>query len=490
MGCEYKYKGKMYSREDLEKLVSSPNFIVPQETFFDPKEVRSDFHNYLVFKQDLLQGLKDREGKIRKEKRLVSGNKKATQKLVKQEKLIKARVETISREVANLEEAPTQSVLSLFAENDFNRVEQLIDSSDISDIKEAKEIINFYKAIRITDAGIPHPLFTQDELFFDDESSRFTDKDKEFYNDLADKATKYGNDLYIKDKELLESIINENTAVQNMYGELAYEQIVSSKKGLKDLNWIDMYIMDINQGIFSSNGIIPQVSFSLLQDSVNKQMAIASKFQKEIDGVIPDVEEILKGKGQGLGGLGINGVSYDLFKQKDSNGLETGRLLHRYSPEFYDARKTMTLQFQYEIDKAANLDETNRKEAYKKAFHKKQNWFRANTIVINPAMLSEVTTNPKYSQFSKYFVANEAESKAHTDKLKEILGQQGYQENINNQLKVLDKFIADYEGRKEILSKEELHLFDAMYNPFIGSKNFYSQTENKVNKQVVSPRME
>jgi hypothetical protein len=57
----------------------------------------------------------------------------------------------------------------------------------------------------------------------------------------------------------------------------SYDDIIYAGVGLKDANWVDMMVMDITAGIFSHNGILPQVAKKILDDSFEREYAWSSR---------------------------------------------------------------------------------------------------------------------------------------------------------------------------------------------------------------------
>ncbi|NIU02594.1 MAG: hypothetical protein GWN01_17355, partial [Nitrosopumilaceae archaeon] len=69
-----------------------------------------------------------------------------------------------------------------------------------------------------------------------------------------------------------------------------YKELFYEDGGLKDASWVDMFLMDTTNGIFSHNGIIPQVCMSVLQDAIETNLVYAKEIENDINNIIGKLE--------------------------------------------------------------------------------------------------------------------------------------------------------------------------------------------------------
>ena len=75
----------------------------------------------------------------------------------------------------------------------------------------------------------------------------------EFY---GNKAQEYENIIRKREDTNLENLVNSNSKINQIFGDkkFDYNEIFSKEDGLKDISWVDMFVMDISNGIISDNG--------------------------------------------------------------------------------------------------------------------------------------------------------------------------------------------------------------------------------------------
>jgi len=154
-----------------------------------------------------------------------------------------------------------------------------------------------------------------------------------------------------------------------------------------------------------------------------------------------------------------SGNSYDILKQRTAGGLETGRLVDRFSDEFYKKRNEL-------IDQAFNRRDTNTGKTKKDSALIKNffDWTKANTIMFDPRMLFPDSV-PEDSLMPDTFLYNyktftEDEKNAHIAELKKQLGQKGYDLYFEQAKKKIDKF-----------QQERTVVFDSIQNNPVWSQD-------------------
>jgi hypothetical protein len=452
----------------FQKVSESPSSIhfEPEEGFhyFDPADTKSKsvFQNYIDFKRSQVRLLEQKLAEIRNEKRLHKTNLPMFTALTRAEQELKMRLEGdvdrgikgLRQEIGELLKGAEVEAIGYYVERDLERLSRLVQSENAKDLQEAKELYEFYIATGTFVKGEPNPFFEDEDLFFEDGSLQLDESILGKFREWRKRAEEYKSKAETQSEKVTTNAVNENSKVRNLYGDkkLTFEEIISKKDGLKDLNFIDMWMMDITSGIFSSNGLIPQVMMDKTNRTFEQKTGGSKSIEARIDALQSKVEKILKSMGFGLSALGIGqGVSYKLFQQVDKKGFQTGRLAHRYSKEFFDTRSNMEAEHKRLLE-AADLEEDASKKSklYAKAFQQKKSWFLKNVIILDMNKIPEIINDPEFSNYSSTFEAEIAEE--YKKYLISVIGEKGYREEVAKQKEQLKA----YEVAKQVFTENIL----------------------------------
>ena len=150
---------------------------------------------------------------------------------------------------------------------------------------------------------------------------------------LSSQAIRLDSEINEIEKSNIVELVNSRSSVKGTYkGEkLSVEEILRERGGLKDITLFDMLVMDMQHQVFSTNGIIPQIMYDLLQEKVAIKKSSAAAFQLELDKVLVDATETMKS----LGGYTLKGflpgvtvINWGkLFRDIDENSTTGSALL-------------------------------------------------------------------------------------------------------------------------------------------------------------------
>lgn len=483
----------------------------------DPDEVNATqgLTRLVTLKERLLSRANERLIKIKPQLRENKDNLPEYNRLLRLQQNLKDYIEGneaknivgLEKEIQALEAMDTRApeLIAPYIEKELSRLDTLVKSTDTGQTAEAKEIIQFIKDMaNFNQAYIEqspvggHPFYHISELYDDAGNFLLTDAMVQPFKDWAARAEVYGNQLASQEIKIIETVFNNNDKIKNLgltdskgkpINAFTYADIMSSGKGLKDITWIDMMVMDVSSGILSHNGLMPQVIRNIVDSEFETQYAWAKEIQEKIDNLTPAVVEELKKMGyslKGLGLIGVNGVSYDLFRQMipNSQNQTSGNIVHKYSYKWFEDRAKMDSNFWSAIDEAGKTADDNTKRLrYKVAFDNRNSWFKANTQIINPAMVSSITNDPEFASLSEYFTATPAEVTAHETVLNDLAGVEHATKVIDSQKTKLRAYITQRQNTVDELlaadnvtdqanlserSKKALEVWEAEHNPFMG----------------------
>ena len=563
MGCTYEFMGKLYTKEQLTQLLqdkgvqnkikilesnlkqdygvsnspeeisyefseddfvafddiatnddSDVNFNPMQETDAD---MVLDYDKLVKFKKNLLNTLNNRIANLKSFiSTLTDKNKiKTNTKLLEE---LQERANILDQEVYNEKNAGESSLqkLKFQAERDLQRLDKLLSpneglTDEYENLQEAKKIINFYKSLELVknkvdvdnNAFSVHPFFNIEEILGPDGKPIISDEVAAVFNNIAaafkEKETPYNN----RQKALLEKIVNANPKVKEIIGEKTYEELMEN---LDDASWVDMMIMEANRGIFSKNGLIPQVALEIMQDNETEALSKHKRFEEKHNELLPKVKAALKRLNTGLFS-GLKGVSYKIFFQQVLPGKTGNKIVNRFSQDYFDKLSDVIFRFKESLLSAQGLSPTElndegdevRKKAINNAYEAKQKWFRENTMMLDIRKLPEIA-----SIFPEFELQYQDDGGKHKAELIEQLGEIGYKEQVKKQVTELKKFIAWRDSIQEMfleqrnvesigdLTKEELNELKTVLgtqNPFTAVNYFYDNEKLKIDGKYENSSM-
>lgn len=411
------------------------------------------FAKLIAFKQSQLSVYRDRLNRVLAEKKKRDLTQQDIKDLNKQERELKELIEGnfekgvigLVGEITALKQNQDINAVGFYVEKDLARLETLVKSSDVLDLEEAQRMIDFYTLAGTFSNKISNPFFEPNEIFAE-VNGELTDtiilppKIVDEFVDWKKRAETHQNTLNKRFRDITTMVVNQT---RNTSGRLSFDDIVESNKGLRDTDWISMWVMDITQGIFSNNGLIPQVMFSYLSDSFEKKLSWAREIEERIDKINPQVQQELIKLGYTLRGggiVGISGANYNLFKEITRDGNETGGLIQKFSREFFDSLSAANNAFRQKFNAArVQTDYNKRTAAYNAAFDNIKRWRRTHTKIVEFGKLPE---------FGGTDTTYQAE-------LKRLLGEKTYKAQVEKQKSLLTKYEADRESNIEALLIEE-----------------------------------
>ena len=486
----------LYEPIDFFEDLYAPNSTVPTT----PK-----YEKYIQYKNNLLRRLQSRLSKIRADKKKYSSDPVQLKNLTALENVIETRINGSSEldvkglieEIAELAQAPAIDKLAFYAEKDFDRLDSLVNSIDPQDLQEARVIINFYKTLGSFDNSDSHPFFNIEEVLDDKGQVTLPQETVDLLSTLMEKAISYGNVIYQREKQAIVANVNNNSKVQALYDKtFTHEELFYKETGLKDAPWVDMFLMDITNGIFSTNGIIPQVMMNNIQNAFESNLVYAKTVETRLNDMQKEVEAELKALGYDLAGtagiFGLKGVSYDLFKAEDKNGQFKDSIVQRYDASYIEARNRMFYEFNQAFVRArAIADPLKKQQAINRAYDKRNKWYKKNTVVLDIRKMPEIADRSDMT-------FDQSTQDAYRQELVDILGEQGYLEELSKQ----QKLMKDYETRLEVFKEgviaeggtpaeqnKKIQKWTKRNDPFVTVDSYYTGDPISIGKLIYQPTM-
>jgi hypothetical protein len=354
--------------------------------------------------------------------------RKINQALIKQQQLLSnsKTVEEQKEYLTNIEElvklkevAEQRSIIAghinayedvvQFAEKQLLEIENMLTKSAI-----LTDDVNYID--RITNLWIKAGDFssTADTHIFLDEYEFNTPEIREIFRGLANRAQDIKNKLVNIEKEHVTKFVQQYTG-KKVTSEDIYKHLV-------DVGSVTAQTLNISRH-----------GDPMLQAIFNATEYATMEAQREAVDVWDNLDELTKKF------LKKTGNSYEILKQKTLDGKETGRTVHRFSPEFFETRNRLLNQAFRTKDPKTGKVKKDPKQI--KAYF---DWVKNNTTAFDIRILFEdtqVVENLIPDEFLyKETTYTQEQKEKHIVELKAILGEKGYEYYIERAQKKIEKF--------------------------------------------------
>ena len=480
-----------YKENDYNFKLASPNIA---NTNNNAVLSNSKYGTILNYKRKLYFDLNERLKKIKNSLSILEKNLNDPAKANQYKNFTKFKIQTenliekTKNELIDLENNKEESILNEILDKDLERLDYLsgLKNITISEYFEATKIMDFFKTL-IPRTGVSHPFYSEDAMFDKDGNNILDENILQYFEDLNAAVNKKESKIKKLRNELATFIVNNDASVKNMYDEkLKYEEIIKKDEGLDDATWIDKMFYDITANLFTNNGHTTEVMFNTLNLNQEQELKKAEEIHEKIDRILNKVIKTLKKEGFGLSYGAIRGVSFEMFKQKDEFGFETGSVVTKYSSKYEKESNIVKKLLGYQFSKARKIaNPTARKNAFNKAADKSQNWHRENNIQVDIRKISEIFNDPQFAEFNEFFHRNDY--KDHENELKQLLSPEEYSELIREQKSKLFTYLKQREIYEKFYPDKQFYEWDSTSNPFTANAYYYENIA--LDHETSSPTM-
>ena len=421
----------------------------------------------------------------------------------------------LKEEIKKIEKIDSRhpDALRPYVEKEFNRIEALLSSGDVREVKEAEEILEFLVALgdvrMATDhakATQTHPIFEKEELYSKDGTFLLPEEWAKVYQDWKEKAEGLQVEHILRSEELALQIINANPNVQKFYGSLNRSQVLGGDTGFKDITYVDYLFYNPASGIWNFNGVIPQIAQIVINEEFIKEEAWNKYITDKMDGVLPAAIAELKRRGETmLNFMGMKIPKFTMFRQEDRNGVPKSSLISKYSYEWQDAYKNMIARFMKMKSDVEDSQEGRKKKKMSMAdvYEYRNEWLKNNTMMMNPALIPEIAARAEELELDDAEFGTPEEQEAHKKALIARVGEDHYKKLVKEQEQKIIAYQAKRQAvlegqlQKEKKVKEEdleddskliLKLYELENDPFHGAAYSESGTPTEILNHTVHSR--
>mgnify|MGYP003398201694 CR=1 FL=1 len=472
---------------------------IEEETFDLSPQVsdssQPNFDTTLSYKRELVD-LADK--KIAHNKKLIemrSGNISEVSRLTKENEVLSERRKVLYSELGEIKNLHKglNSVERFvdFAYRDLRRLNTLTNSNDAKDLQEALVIADFYLQMDIDNPkDYSFSLYPKSEVFDEEGTLLFDEEQADTFREIYKKTREAQRILESAIQKLFMDRANALPSVKEMYGKLDYETLFR-ESSLRDTTLAERFLKP-QGGIVVSNGIVPQILKQIADAELNKEAATHIQRVKKLAKVTPELQATMEKLGKVKSHIfGAGKVYfYDMFWDKDENGLLTNKYVSRATSKFNKFKANADEKYETALTESYKvIDPDARREKLILAKFQRELWYKNNTNFVDIHSLPEILNNPEY----KDLLLEEVDP-SYQGKLKTLLGEKGYKKEVAKQVELIEDFLV----QKEIaissiaeleLSEEEaaqkLLLWEQRNSPFYASsmynnnKTYYGYTNSQ-----------
>jgi hypothetical protein len=352
--------------------------------------------------------------------------------------------EKVLEEIENLKNQETFSKVISIGNSDIEEVRRILtgDSLSESDLLYTLELLKFWTS-EYTDQFLMESDIT-------DQSLNYQELKK--IRDAAHELHRYSwtNASHLAIQQSVKDITGKNISVKDI-------------KELREEGRASALFLDAAQ---SRNLVIRAIDRIIKEANTKAELETA----KELGKWDKLTEKLIK-----AAGTSNPKKLFEKFKQTWADGKATGQIVHRFSPEFFEAIKD-------NIPKGAKRKDGKAWKRYKKFI--KENTLLFDYRVLFPEVYKDLHTNAK--EFDRTYIDN------HIKELKRHLGEKGYEFYLKQAEKQLAKFENRFELFKEQLAVKDLSLAEEMqaiddwlvkYSPFSYANTYFNNETTVTNNE-------
>lgn len=492
-------------------------FNVKDSTTFDASIIfeGNNLENYLNFLENLQSEYETRLQQIKQ--LLKTKTKELTQKeklkLVQEQKRISQILygnritgeKGLKRDIAFLRVPDNQLLLNFesIADNHFKRIQYLIENPTKDNRKEAYFIVQYYKQVGTFNQKSDNPIFSSYEIFDKDGNIALDPELHARILEVCQRFEEFENRIINKEIDDIEEVLKDNPNIdvtdildvvyKRQEEQQTYERILKKKnKSEKEMNFVAAYeelqknlekrefktqeekdfhelyhrlfknevskdidyfsflLLDVGAS-FSGDSLITQIMLSNLTKDVDHYDNIIAYFTEELS----QRDKIAKAY------LRKNKIKKDIFRQRNhkTNQL-TGRLVSRFTAEYSTHLQNLNSAIKNAPSSASKAS----------AIENKISWLKDNTTMVDIRKLPEIQAMfskelRKYDDTVDQYYINDFGK--HKQELIDLLGEEGYQEIIKEQERLVEEYISnvratinnllfDYKEQDSNITLEEL----------------------------------
>lgn len=410
--------------DDYDAMIDNPNQIVVQPSYED----------YVLHKQELVKKLEKTISKLYNEKR-INNTPHINQKITRFNNI----KESLEKDIHDFTKTSDKLAITKdFFDKDFALIQDLLADPTLENIFLAKDLFNYIK--NSADNRISN---INNKLFKPSPNTKLEEPVNELIKELNSKINFQERDIELAvDKVFLDLLEKNENSLQKLYPGKSLEEIKDELlKNLQDISWIESRFFTQGEQILSGNNIIEDLLKLEYRKEILRQSAKSQKFIQEIDALLPGVEKELESLGKKktskLGSIYYKGFDYRFLYQKDAKGNYKSSLIGKFSLAWEKYIAKLNKDYNKQIFTARqNKDWAEVERLLQNKFIE----LNDKTDFVNFTLLHDIYTDGKYSEFK---TGNSQQAEEYKQNIINQIGQEEYENLIENQRNLLDNYIQE-----------------------------------------------
>lgn len=437
---EFVYDGEIYSSlEDMQAAIDRDSDFLPNNTDF----TNTNFVDYINSKRGLLDKIERRLSNLKADRRF---NK--TKELVKEIKRVETMGQNLAAEIHDLmiTKNPFEETMKVF-QRDFNLVDNLLvdKKPSIENINAAEHILSYFKLITDYNNSDNHFIPNGDINNINPLLKAELDK---IHIQTLNAANRIDS---VKQQYLLD-VIERSKLLNQMYPSKEAEEIRKILlKEQDDIDVLSQFFLTVDKQFTKTDSLLAQVIRQELEGARANNKAQAAEFIEAINAYTPAVMKKLIAMGYGVSGSKLinnvfGAVNYSLFYQKTPNGQKNGRLIHKFSTNWFKQLSNFNTNHNdayWSAIKGKDWD------AMDQSLRNKYEWLNNNADFFDISRIPEIASDPVFSNWSRQF-DNDAAAQAYKAEIIGRVGEYTYNKMVEEQKEKLEDYRVSMENHLQL----------------------------------------
>lgn len=346
--------------------------------------------------------------------------------------------EELEKDIADFKESfDKEEALKIMFGNDFNLIDNLLTNPTLENIFLAKDLYNYLKIASDTKQSNEN----LNELFpvkYDV---------NQLFEGIHAKLDEVGKDIETAVDNIFTELLERNSNYEGLQKAFPGKSIEEIKKELlsktKDINWIESMFFSTGDNISSKNNVLDTLLRLEFEKKQLHEQAKAQKITQRIDALLPSVEKELEKLGKKitskLGSFYYSGYNYNMFYQKERDGIYKSSLIGKYSLSWEATAKELLSSYNKQLFQARREKDWAKVE---QVLINKFNDINDKAEFVNFPLLHDVFNKPEYNEFKR---GSASEAAAYKAQLISVIGQEEYENIIETQRNLLDNYLNEIE---------------------------------------------
>jgi hypothetical protein len=416
-----------------------------QSSLREPTNNDENILSYLAFKKDLKIALQKKLEEYKINHINIKGTTEYKSKIIEFNRVLS----NLKNEIEKVDIKDSEVVFKVFIDeiDELNSVIQTMSPHDFSDFEvddRIEKLLNMFLNESLKNNDFQNNVVIDGEKF-------------DNYNIIINKLIELKTNYKKSYAQITLNLLKENPLYFAKTYNLNEEELKNFEESLKqltedvdDINEFQEKFLGSNSNDDSIGILVADIS---LKYNLQKVQEIVFKYCEDLKNLDSQLTQEFKDKN----------LSFDIFFEKDAHGVETGKLIHVFSSEYFD-----------ELEKFQELnDDFNyaKKEDKLKLYRGKISWLKVNTEVIDFRKLLHFK-NIYGDRYSEYFTFSESEMLEYENLLKKALGK--YYDILIEEIEEKLEDFEIFKQSKEIEGSEysQKHIFEE--SPWEFLKNYYN----------------